>query len=75
MSAEILRKDNYGPCGFRWLTLKRITVSRIHWLCICKVVKGYGAVIAPLIALYAVQYKDQTGRCGLGARAERLAAL
>ena len=26
MGAEILRKDDYGPCGFRWLTLKRITV-------------------------------------------------
>ncbi|KAK9837295.1 hypothetical protein WJX81_004372 [Elliptochloris bilobata] len=26
-NAQILRKDDFGPCGFRWLTLKRITYN------------------------------------------------
>ena len=26
--SEIVRIDDFGPCGFKWLTLKRITVSR-----------------------------------------------
>ena len=29
MIPTILRKDDFGPSGFRWLTLKRITVRRI----------------------------------------------
>jgi hypothetical protein len=28
MMSEIMRIDDFGPCGFKWLTLKRITVSR-----------------------------------------------
>ena len=27
-TAQLQRKDDFGPCGFRWLTLKRITVSQ-----------------------------------------------
>ena len=30
--SEIMRVDDYGPQGFRWLTLKRITVRVICML-------------------------------------------
>ena len=74
-TAHVLRKDNFGPSGFRWLTLKRITVSEFSNELVVRLHVARAALILPSAVLRAVQGPDGQVREQLGQHVRDLAPV